>query len=73
MPDKLLSPAERGYAPEVDHLGYSKDDIGAEVRRGTAVPVVTFVAYDRASGAKILLDDRTFDASIHSLDPVDGE
>lgn len=70
MTDKQLTPAQRGYAPEVDHLGYAKENIGAEERRGTSVPVVTFAAYRKSDGAEVVLDDRTFDAALHSLDPV---
>jgi len=33
-------------------------------------PVVTFRAYDRATGAAIVCDDRTFDGELHSLEPV---
>ena len=40
----------------------------ALMRRGTAV--VTFEAYDRATGAQIVVDDRTFDPALHSLDPI---
>ncbi len=55
--------AQRGYAPEVDHLGYARSDI-------TDVPPQNVVrglrqVRDKASGATITVDDRTFDATLH--------
>src|SRR5258705_9427193 len=83
-----LSPAQKGFAPSVDHLGNSLSDIRAPVPQGvsvpltahggtgtivpkdTGVPIVAFECYDKVTGDKIIADDRTFDAALHSLEPV---
>lgn len=66
-----LQPHEKGYAPATDIHGDALSDIRDPVPQGTSLPVVTFVGYDCVTGAKIVLDDRTFSAELHSLDPVE--
>ena len=62
---------EKGFQPARNSHGYELTTIGDELRRGTTIPVVIFEAYVRATGEKIILDDRTFDGTLHSRDPVD--
>lgn len=40
----------------------------SKVTLGDAVP--TWTAYDRETGAAVLVDDRTFDAERHSKEPM---
>ena len=37
---------------------------------GLSVPVVTWIAYDRITGAEIVVDDRTFNEAYHSREPL---
>ena len=65
-----LLPHERGYAPATDVHGDALSDIRDPAPQGTSVPVVTFRAWDKVTGAEVIVDDRTFDPAVHSLDPV---
>jgi hypothetical protein len=42
-------------------------------RASPSHPVVTFIAYDKATGAELIADDRTFDGATMSLEPVTPE
>jgi len=41
-------------------------------RASPSHPVVTFIAYDKASGNQLVVDDRTFDPALHSLETPEG-
>lgn len=73
MTDLSPSPAARGYAPATDHLGYALSDIKDPPPQGVSLPVATFTAWDRASGALVTVDDRTFSDALHSLAPLTPE
>ena len=58
---------DAGFQPAKNVHGYELTTIGAEVRGGTTVPVVTFTAYDKATGAELIVDDRTYDGATMQL------
>jgi len=58
------------FCPTFDRLGNALSDIHDEEPQGVTVPTGTFEAYQKATGVKVIVDDRTFDAATMSLTPV---
>ena len=46
-----LSPAEKGYAPRLDHLGNSLSDVRDPQPQGVSVLVTTFIAFYKDASA----------------------